>query len=83
VAVPVAADEAIGALQRVVDEVVVLERAAFFFAVGELYDDFRPVSDEEVVAVLEAAAGPPPAPGSAPSTVRVGRPDREPRPVEV
>ncbi len=52
VAVPVAPQAAIDALAPRVDEVVALVVPAHFGAVGEWYDDFRPTTDEEVVALL-------------------------------
>jgi predicted phosphoribosyltransferase len=62
-AVPVASDEAITSLRSAVDAVVVLEVATFFFGLSEFYDDFHAVSDEEVLAALDArvpSAGPGP-----------------------
>ncbi len=54
-AVPVAPPGAAAALREVADEVVVLVEPRSFHAVGEAYLDFGPVSDTEVVALLERA----------------------------
>lgn len=54
VAVPVAAPEVCEAVRPRVDEVVCLATPRGFTAVGLLYEDFRPVSDEEVRRLLAA-----------------------------
>jgi putative phosphoribosyl transferase len=51
-AVPVGSVEAIDSLSKKADEVICLEIPENFFAVGEWYEDFSPVSDEEVVRLL-------------------------------
>lgn len=51
-AVPVGSKEAVAALSSKADEVICLEIPDNFFAVGEWYEDFSPVSDEEVVEFL-------------------------------
>lgn len=51
-AVPVGSREAVAALTSKADEVICLEIPDNFFAVGEWYEDFSPVSDEEVVEFL-------------------------------
>ncbi len=51
-AVPVGSREAVSALASKADEVVCLDIPNNFFAVGEWYEDFSPVSDEEVVELL-------------------------------
>jgi len=51
-AVPVGSKEAVAALTSRADEVICLEIPDNFFAVGEWYEDFSPVSDEEVVELL-------------------------------
>jgi predicted phosphoribosyltransferase len=56
-AVPVAPPAALPRLAREADEVVALATPEPFFAVGQWYDDFEQVSDGEVVAALERAAG--------------------------
>ncbi len=56
-AVPVGSVEAAASLRRAADEVVCLHTPARFFAIGEWYDDFSQVSDEEVAVPLGKAAG--------------------------
>ena len=51
-AVPVGSREAVDALTAKADEVICLEIPDNFFAVGEWYEDFTPVSDEEVIEIL-------------------------------
>lgn len=55
-AVPVAPPEAAAEMERLVDELVCLEQPIPFFAVGEFYDHFEPVSEEEVTSLLDEAA---------------------------
>ena len=59
VAVPVAPPDALAEIQALVDEVVCLETPAFFQAVGLWYEHFPQTSDEEVLALLQAAAARP------------------------
>jgi putative phosphoribosyl transferase len=54
-AVPVGARDRLEQLRTVADEVVCLEIPDAFYAVGQAYGDFRQVSDDEVVALLDAA----------------------------
>lgn len=54
-ATPVAPPETIEALAREADETVCLERPALFWAIGSFYSDFRQLSDEEVVRLLDLA----------------------------
>ena len=63
VAVPVAAPEACQALRMEADEVVCLLTPDPFYSVGCWYDDFEQTSDDEVVALLQAAVH-----GQAPQT---------------
>lgn len=51
-AVPVAASDSLERLRGLADEVVCLSTPSNFESVGRHYDDFRQVSDEEVLAVL-------------------------------
>jgi predicted phosphoribosyltransferase len=53
-AVPVAPAEGLARLAREAEEVVCLSAPAVFYAVGQFYEDFRQVEDEEVVALLAA-----------------------------
>lgn len=54
-AAPVASPDSVNALKDVADEVVCVATPAYFTAVGQWYDDFAAVTDEEVAALLEAA----------------------------
>jgi putative phosphoribosyl transferase len=58
-AVPVASRDAAGMLQEEADDVVCLSAPRRFGSVGAFYRSFAQVSDEEVAALLEAAAGSP------------------------
>lgn len=55
VAVPVAPASTVHRIERAADEVVCLDTPQYFFAVGEWYEDFQPVTDREVRRLLEAA----------------------------
>lgn len=57
VAVPVASAESVLALQAI-SEVFVLETPIFFNAVGQWYEDFPQVTDEEVVSSLSHSLAP-------------------------
>jgi len=59
VAVPVAPPDTVAEIQALVDEVVCLETPAFFQAVGLWYEHFPQISDEEVLALLQAASARP------------------------
>lgn len=54
-AVPVASSEALALVEQHADELVCLESPAFFHAVGQVYRHFPQVSDDEVIAALEAS----------------------------
>lgn len=56
VAAPVASQEALQELERVIDEVVVLVRPKRFHAVGAYYRDFHQLADREVVEALATHA---------------------------
>lgn len=60
-AVAVASPQALHAMSREADAVVCLTAPVEFFAVGQFFDDFAQVSDEDVVVILQrhkaAAAG--------------------------
>ncbi len=56
-AVPVGSGQAAASLRRAADEVVCLHTPARFSAIGEWYDDFSQVSDEEVAVLLGKATG--------------------------
>jgi putative phosphoribosyl transferase len=53
VGVPVGARQAVQALRAVADLVVCLSSPEPFIAVGAAYEDFRQLSDEEVVAIVD------------------------------
>jgi predicted phosphoribosyltransferase len=55
-AVPVGAADSLADLEAEADAVVAVEEPAAFGAVGRHYRDFRQVSDEEAIAVLEGAS---------------------------
>lgn len=59
VAVPVAPPDTVAEIQALVDEVVCLETPPFFQAVGLWYEHFPQTSDEEVLALLQAASATP------------------------
>lgn len=63
VAVPVAPPDALQGLRTVADEVVCLLVPEDFAAVGQFYEDFAEVPDDEVAALLERAARRPAARG--------------------
>lgn len=56
VATPVAPASSVEEIKKLADEVVCLETPYPFFAVGDWYDDFRQVSDEEVLQLLHGHA---------------------------
>ncbi|HMP58901.1 MAG TPA: phosphoribosyltransferase family protein [Gemmatales bacterium] len=60
VAVPVAAPDRLDEVAAHCDDVLCLRAPEQFRAVGEWYEDFRPVGDEEAVALLAAAPNPTP-----------------------
>lgn len=55
VAVPVAPEETVAALQKMVDEMVCLSTPSMFYAVGQFYENFSQTEDDEVIALLTAA----------------------------
>ncbi|HEX8099952.1 MAG TPA: phosphoribosyltransferase [Actinomycetota bacterium] len=55
-AVPVAPKEAVTRLEREADEVHVLATPEPFYAVGQWYDEFPQVTDQEVIELLASAA---------------------------
>lgn len=58
-AVPVAPPATCERLRPLVDEVVCLSTPESFYAIGQFYIDFSPVSDGEVTALLSRASAPP------------------------
>jgi putative phosphoribosyl transferase len=55
VAVPVASPDRLREIRYWCDDLVCLLTPRFFYAVGQFYDNFEPVSDEEVVELLRHA----------------------------
>jgi putative phosphoribosyl transferase len=55
VAVPVAPQRTYTRLKSEVDELVCIQTPPFFQAIGQFYEDFAQVSDEEVLTALERA----------------------------
>lgn len=53
VAVPVISREALSKVEGLADEVIYLEAPDLFFAVGQFYQEFEQVSDEEVKELLK------------------------------
>jgi predicted phosphoribosyltransferase len=56
VAVPVASPDRLREVRHWCDDAVCLLTPRFFYAVGQFYEAFEPVSDEEVVEMLHRAA---------------------------
>ncbi len=56
VAVPVAPPDRLAEVRRWCDDVVCLRSPSPFHAIGQFYDDFTQVEDEEVMRLLRAAA---------------------------
>jgi len=54
-AVPVAPPRVLAELKMLVDEVVVLHTSEWFFGIGQFYQQFPQVEDEEVITCLEKA----------------------------
>jgi putative phosphoribosyl transferase len=52
-AVPVAPPRVLAKLKMLVDEVVVLHMSEWFFGIGQFYEQFPQVEDEEVITCLE------------------------------
>jgi len=66
-AVPVAPPNTVETVAQYADEVVCLETPVYFRAVGQFYDDFPQVEDEEVIALLkQTGSTEPDNPGSRP-----------------
>jgi putative phosphoribosyl transferase len=60
VAVPVGSEEALSMLGDEADRVICLRVPPRLYGVGMWYEDFKPVSDDEVLALLAEARGDPP-----------------------
>ncbi len=57
VAVPVAPPETVEKFKKMADEVVCLETPLEFFAIGQFYERFEQLTDDEVTAILERYRG--------------------------
>ncbi len=64
-AVPVAPDDTLAEMAQEADDIVCLEAPVAFRAIGAFYNDFRQISDREVIALLAAC-------GNGPETPRGG-----------
>ena len=53
VAAPVAAPSSVRELQTEADQVVCLDTPEYFYAVGQAYENFEQVTDDEVCAILD------------------------------
>ena len=53
VAVPVIAKDTLKEIENLADEVIYLKAPDLFFAVGQFYQDFKQVTDEEVKELLK------------------------------
>ena len=53
VAIPVAPPDTVKQLRKFADEVVAILQPASFFAIGQFYDDFTQIEDEEVKRLLQ------------------------------
>lgn len=53
VAIPVAAPSSVRELQAEADQVVCLDTPEYFYAVGQAYENFEQVTDDEVCAILD------------------------------
>lgn len=52
-AVPVAPPRVLAEVKRLVDEIVVLHRSEWFFGIGQFYEQFLQVEDDEVIDCLK------------------------------
>ena len=53
VAAPVSGEQYVSEIDELADEVVIAEQPEMFYAVGQVYEDFHHLSDEEVIQLLE------------------------------
>lgn len=56
VAVPVIASDSLEEVKKIADRVIYLEAPEMFFAVGQFYQNFSQITDEEVKKILEASS---------------------------
>jgi len=77
-AVPVAPSDSLSELRREADDIVCLEDHLMFGAIDFYYRDFRQISDEEVIEILQRF-GRKTEQSSLAGGVNDGRPDKVPR----
>jgi putative phosphoribosyl transferase len=53
VAAPVSGEHYVSEIDELADEVVIVEQPEMFYSVGQVYEDFHHLSDEEVIQLLE------------------------------
>ena len=53
VAIPVAAPSSVRELEGEADKVICLNTPEYFYAVGQAYQSFNQVTDEEVISILD------------------------------
>jgi putative phosphoribosyl transferase len=70
-AAPVGPADSVKSLRRDADEVVCAHVPATFFAIGQWYDDFSPIPEEQVSALLNKAAPAGGATGAAPTDIEI------------
>ncbi len=58
VALPGGPSDTLALLKKEVDDMIVLEAPAMFWAVGQLYQEFPQTSDEEVIQLLQSGFRP-------------------------
>ena len=78
-AVPVAPSDSLSELRREADDIVCLEDHLMFGAIGFYYHDFRQVSDEEVIEILQRFPAGKPCKSSLAGSTNDSRPDNVPR----
>ena len=52
VAAPVSGERYVPEIDKLADDVVIAERPEMFYAVGQVYEDFHHLTDEEVIELL-------------------------------
>ncbi|MBI2011217.1 phosphoribosyltransferase [Candidatus Daviesbacteria bacterium] len=54
-AIPVLSKEVLNILDSNIDEMIILQLVEYLGAVGSFYEDFHPISDEEVIALMASS----------------------------
>jgi putative phosphoribosyl transferase len=78
-AVPIAPSDSLTELRREADDIVCLEGDSVFGAIGFYYRDFRQVSDEEVIEILQRFPAGKLSKSSLAGSMNDSRPDKVPR----